>query len=181
MKHILVSILSILLLGAPLAYGQTVQATHKPTKKERRIAEKRQLMKVINSGRYVLEAHTLHDRYGNSYPLNPSINFVMVDGKKSVIQLGNDYGVGLNGLGGVTFEGSITDLDILEGKPHQGPGLLIKSIGSPLGFADINLTVNTDGYARATIHGSFGRRFTLSGRLVPLEDSRVFKGQTTYF
>lgn len=154
----------------------------KKARKARRMEERQEVMNLLESQRFVLEAHTLVDRYGRTYPLNPSINFVMLDSTDAVIQLGFSHLVGWNGLGGITLESRLDDLRINEPKKKtQYPTALIRTVGSPMGLVTINLFPGSQGSTRATINGNFGERLTLIGNMVPLEQSGIFQGQTTFF
>ena len=51
---------------------------------------------------------------------------------------------------------------------------------STLGSYDITMMVNADGYADATIRGTWPGSLNYHGKLVPLELSRIYKGHPSY-
>ena len=92
------------------SFGQ--EKLTKEEKKAKRAAEylaaKEVNLAIVESRQWVLESETVQDREGQSYIMNPSLNFAMIDGDQSTIQL--DFGalIGWNGVGGITFDGTIS-------------------------------------------------------------------------
>jgi hypothetical protein len=157
----------------------------KPDKQERKEAKKAQMTanfyvldSLLRSGRFVLEADFLQNKYGSRVSVPPMLNFIRVDGPKGVLQTGSDTRQGYNGVGGVTAEGSIVDYKITNDKKHLSTTVTFNLV-STLGNFDIFLTVSADNNATATISGSTSGRLTWDGHLVTLSNSRVFKGYNT--
>ena len=158
----------------------------KPDKKSRKEAKKAQLTanfyvldSLLRSGRYVLEADFLQNKYGTRISVPPMLNFIRVDGPKGVLQTGSDTRVGYNGVGGVTAEGSIVDYRITNDFKNLSSSVTFNLI-STLGNFDIFLTVSADNNSTATISGATSGRLTWDGHLVTLKNSRAFKGTNTY-
>jgi len=163
------------------------QQEKKLSKKERKelrsqqLAEQKEaIVALLNSKAWVIEAHTVFDRYNQSYQLNPTINFVGVNGDEGALQLGFNGLIGWNGVGGVTVDGKVTKYEVKEGKPNSGPTLVLRFQGRAMGSATISVTVNTSGQATARVNGDFGDRITFSGMLKSLEESTVYKGQSLF-
>ena len=81
--------------------------------KRKEIAEKQAVVdaeitkKIIEKKRYVLLADELSNRYGERSYVDRAINFILVDTTEAVIQVGDYYSLGANGLGGITIKGDI--------------------------------------------------------------------------
>jgi hypothetical protein len=163
------------------------QEEKKLSKKERKelknqqLAEQKQaILTLLNAKAWVIEAHTVYDRYSQSYQLNPTINFVGVNGDEGALQLGFNGLIGWNGVGGVTVDGSVTKYEVKEGKDNSAPTVNLRFQGRAVGSATISVTVNTSGQATARVNGDFGERITFSGMLKSLEESNVYKGQSLF-
>ncbi len=154
----------------------------KQTKKEARKAQMAANFQVLDSllmsGRYVLEADYLQNRYGSRISVSSNLNFIRVDGPKGVLQTGSDFRVGTNGVGGTTAEGSIGDYKITRNKKNLTCTVTFNLLTN-IGAFNILLTVTSDNYASATITGTTSGRLTWDGHLINLDNSRIFKGQNT--
>ena len=100
----------------------------------------------------------------------------MINGDQSTIQL--DFGalIGWNGVGGITFDGTISKYEVKEGKPNQSISITIRSQGAVQGSVDMDISVGNAENVRCNVRGTWGDRITLNGRFVPLEESVVYKG-----
>jgi hypothetical protein len=157
----------------------------KPDKKSRKEAKRaamelnfRTLDSLLYSGRYVLEADYLQDKYGSRVVVTSMLNFVRVDLPKGVLQTGSDTRMGYNGVGGVTAEGSIGDYKITRDLKNLSCTVTFNLITN-LGSFNIFMTVSADNIARATITGTTSGRLTWDGHLMNLDNSRAFKGMNT--
>ncbi len=152
----------------------------KELKKQRQIKQKKAIVDLLKSKAWVIEAHTVYDRYNQSYQLNPTINFVGIKGEEGALQLGFDGLIGWNGVGGVTIDGKVTDYEINEGKNNNSPSVNLRFRGRVVGSATISITINVSGQATARVNGDFGDRITFSGMIKSLEESSVYKGQSLF-
>jgi len=182
--RILIAYLSLFLLFTHSAFAQENQKLskkeRKELKKQQQIEQKKAILDLLYGKEWVIEAHTVFDRYNQSYQLNPTINFVGVNGEEGAMQLGFNGLIGWNGVGGVTIDGSVTKYEIKEGKENQSPVANLRFQGRGVGSASINITVNTSGQATARVSGDFGDRITFSGIIKSLEESTVYKGQSLF-
>ena len=186
MKTIKIFLAGLLVLCG--LFGHSVYSSSqdvKPDKQSRKEAKKAQMTanfyvldSLLRSGRYVLEADFLQNKYGSRISVPPMLNFIRVDGPKGVLQTGSDTRQGYNGVGGVTAEGSIVDYKITNDTKNLSISVTFNLV-STLGNYDIFLTVSADNNATATISGSTSGRLTWDGHLVTLNNSRVFKGYNT--
>ncbi len=188
MKRII--LLLLIVFGSGLIIDSNAQSAREEKKKEK--AEKKaakmkqdsinndNLKIMVVSKAFVLEANTLYARTGQSFTLNSTTNFVGFDGKNSTIQLAFDQLVGWNGVGGVTLDGTIAKMEIVDNK--KGLGFTINAtVRQKVGGAvTLIFRVSADGNARVDMSGSFGERISYQGRIVPLAETRVYKGTTLY-
>jgi len=145
------------------------------------LARQEQLMETLNSKSWVLEAYMLQNRYGESINIQPSLNFVALVGDEATVQFGSSHMIGPNGVGGITLEGNLRQYDIREGKkPGSGAYVQLEISGVSSGHLSLAIHVSADGNAQATVKDNFGNRLTYRGRLVPAEESIVYKGQVVY-
>ena len=93
------------------------------TKKEKRNADLekdfQQTKAMLENKDFVLEADYLQDRYGNRVLVNSTINFVAVDSTEATIQIGSNFRIGPNGVGGVTAQGNINKWELTEDTKHK--------------------------------------------------------------
>lgn len=181
---LIVLCLCILLININVSIAQQDKKLSKKEKKELRkqqqIEQNRIIIELLYSKNWVIEAHTVYDRYSQSYQLNPTINFVGVKDEEGALQLGFDGLIGWNGVGGVTVDGKVTKYEVKEGNGKSGPTLNLRFQGRGIGSAIINVTVNSSGQATARVNGDFGDRITFAGTIKPLEESAVYKGQSLF-
>ena len=149
-------------------------------KKQEQIEQNMAILALLHSKQWVIEAHTVFDRYNQSYQINPTINFVGVKDEEGALQLGFDGLIGWNGVGGVTVYGKITKYEIKEGKEKSNPSINMRFQGRGSSSATISVTVNSSGLATAKVNGDFGERITFTGMIKPLEESTVYKGQSLF-
>jgi len=181
MKRYSLIIVSIFLFG-----GLMAQNSKKEERKKRKAEREQKLEQqfnatesVLENRTFVLEADYLSDKYGQRVPVTSGLNFIMVDSSQATLQVGNISGYGPNGVGGITAEGSISDYD-LDINENKKSFMISMNIMSSLGIYDVTLFVSASGNTTATISGLRGGKLNYHGDLVPLELSRVYKGQTTY-
>lgn len=163
------------------------QEEKKLSKKEKKEWKRQQLegqrqaiLDLLESRTWVIEAHTVYDRFNQSYQLNPTINFVGVKENEGALQLGFNGLIGWNGVGGVTIDGQVTRYEVKDGQKDNTPTVVLRFQGRGVGFATINVSVNTSGQATARVSGDFGERISFSGIIKSLEESMVYKGQSLF-
>ena len=188
MKTIIFSF-ALLLMIAPLFAQEVQEGLDKKTlkkmqKEERRreqdeqiAAKKEYVTALINSRRFVLEAQNISGRTGSQVPVNSLLNFMAVDSSKAVLQVGNNKGVGYNGVGGVTEECRVNRYEINETKNGLSVTLYLQGrLSSYTVF--LNASYGTSSTAR--VSGLTGGVINFHGQLVSMSESRVYKGMSTY-
>ena len=134
---------------------------------------------MLENHRFVLEADFITGRGGNRIPVSSSLNFIIVDSLEGTLQLANPWGMGTNGLGGITLDGRISKYDLFAKESKRGISYsLTLFINSSLGSYDIQFWISQTGNATATVRGNTSGSLTYSGKLVPLGISRVYKGHS---
>jgi|WetSurSiteA1Bulk_404760.scaffolds.fasta_scaffold28364_2 hypothetical protein len=158
--------------------AKTDKQSKKEAKKAQRLAEFQSLDTLLNFRTYVLEASYLKNTYGSMIYVTSNLNFIRVAGYNGVLQTGSDTRIGSNNVGGVTAEGTINNYKIVKDQKRLTFTVTFYLLTN-LGTFDILMNVSADNNATATITGSTSGKLTWSGRLVPLNKSRVFKGTNT--
>ncbi|MDA3823966.1 MAG: DUF4251 domain-containing protein, partial [Bacteroidales bacterium] len=184
MKKLIYILVLVMLGGAMQAQTSTL------SKKEQRVllkAEKKRLAEeeakvraalveyMIKDARFVLEAETIYNRYGQSIQVSSAINFLKLDSTFGVIQVGSNNGIGRNGVGGTTVEGAVENYTYKKNEKQQTYTARF-DIRSPFGIYTVTLNTMSGGKSEASISGNFGPSIRFSGPLVHPAQSRVYKG-----
>jgi hypothetical protein len=188
-KQYLLFLLVFLQLNIYSQYDQQVLSKKeaKAIEKEKREAEKEEIAKnekklveyMLDNKQFVLEANYLSGRSGSRIPVNSMLNFISIDSNQGIIQLANTWGSGYNGLGGITVEGSVSKYEITKKETKHGVNYTVMLyLMTNLGMYDIFLWVSPDGYADASITGISPGNLKYSGKLVPVNTSRTYKGRS---
>ena len=154
---------------------------YKEIKKEQEAEEaalKAEFVKMmLHQRRFVLEAEQLRDRGGNMIYVSSMINFVAADSISGVIQVGSNTYVGLNGVGGITLEGRISNYEFTYNE-KKGSHFLKYNLQTSSGTYDVRMSISAGGRADATISSSWPGKLTYVGNIVPPASSRVYKGSS---
>ena len=170
-------------LQTPSEQQFTKEMQKEKRKAERKAEEKRakEITKLmLDYHRFVLEANYISGRTGERYPVNSNINFVMVDSNKAVLQLGSQWGLGSNGVGGITVDGTVSRYKVDTMQHKHGVSYSVSFyVTTNLGTYDLQIFVSQSGNADATVRGNTAGELNYSGYLVPISLSKVYKG-TSY-
>ena len=190
MKNFIISLALVFFFAG--AYAQEIEVKEglnkaeqkkylKKERKRQKLAEleqnKKELLEMLDTRQFVLEATFLSGKRGVLVPVASNLNFFTVDSSKSVMQIGNVSAVGYNGVGGITEEGNVTRYDITETK--SGYSVRIYMMGN-LGTYTIFLNASAAGRSTARVTGLTGGVLTFHGDIVPTYKSTVYQGMTTY-
>jgi hypothetical protein len=93
----------------------------------------------------------------------------------AIIQTGNNAGIGYNGVGGTTAEGSVRQWKVIKNEKHKSFNISME-ITTSIGMYSIYINVTSSGAANARLTGLTPGELNWIGRLVPLKKSRVYKG-----
>ena len=138
-------------------------------------------VEALKAGSFVLEADFVTFPNGITRYVSSNTNYIQVDNGEGIVQTAFTnftYSPGPNGLGGVTVEGNISGLQMKSDKDgnyyysYTIQGMAISAT------VFITLTGGTN-QANVSISPNFnGNNMTMTGRLLPLDESDVFQGTT---
>ena len=137
-------------------------------------------MQAITNQSFVLEANSVQPMNGQVYYVNSNTNFVSLNDGQAMVQIAsNSPYPGPNGLGGVTVQGSASNIQTKQDK--NGNVYLSMSVQGVFISATVNLVLmNGSNKATVTVDPIFsGRDLTMTGTLVSYAQSNIFQG-TTY-
>ena len=143
------------------------------------MAAYQQAVQALKNKQFVLEANQVIFRNGMSSFVTSNTNFVLMNGNRATVQTAfNTPYPGPNGIGGVTVDGSTSDMQITtDKKGNVNCQFSIQGIGIS---AQIFISLTNGGNnATVTISPNFNSNtMTLTGNLVPLSQSSIFKGRS---
>ena len=193
-KLIVFAFMALIAMGGTTVSAQQNDVKNKSEQKARRDAERARqkaeahafdsLMHAsayaaLQGQQFVLEADKVIFKRGESAYVNSTTNFVLMNDDKSTVQVAlNTPVAGPNGIGGVTVDGNVSDFEIKTGKKGDvSCRFSVQGVGiSALIFLHMDADSND---ATVTITPNFNsNKLTLNGKIVPLEQSRIFKGRS---
>ena len=178
MKRVLFLLLvSVFMLPAFHSEAQ-VQGTQTPThyqeltKQQQRQVKRDLRMKDRN---WVLMASTLYGPRGSAIPVSDNTNFIQFKGNTVYVQLAFNGIAGPNGLGGITVQGTPSQITTNTDK-HGNITYSFYVNGIALtAQVVVNLSAGSN-YANATVYPMMnGNNLTFSGTLVPTSQSGIFR------
>lgn len=185
MKTLATAVLFLLFATGATAQGE-VQLTRQERKAVRKEQKKQTEMmlahntsKAIEAKQFVLKADQLRNRIGYVTYVNPTVNFIAVEGTEAYVQVASPSGIGFNGLGGITLKGRITSMDVSESGKNGFYSIVMNTMGNA-GHMTISMSVNQTGeIATATVTTNYGGRVGMNGVLVPWTGTgkTIYKGQ----
>ena len=183
--------MTILVLGVPV-YAQSEKRIDTKAKQENVHSRelKKQLAAIQDSINYknavsaleksnfVLEADQLLFKRGGTAFVSSNTNFVSLSDNRAIVQVAPFNGGGPNGVGGITVEGSASNVKVQTDK--KGNTTLSMNVMGTGISATVNIFLfKGSNYASVVISPNYNsNRITLRGRLVPKEYSTVFKGSS---
>ena len=189
MKRIITLITLVLVSASTLMYAQSSSETRQAERKAQREAQKARekaenernyaiAVQALKEGKFVLEADQLVFKRGRSAFVSSTTNFVLMDGEHASVQIAaNNALAGPNGIGGITVDGSRKEMKITtDKKGNVNCSFSVQGIGIS---AQVYITLTNGGNnASARISPNFNSNtLTLTGVLVPLSQSNVYKGR----
>ena len=183
--------MAILALGVPV-YAQSEKRIY--TKEEQESARSRELQKrleaiqdsidYVNAANalenldFVLEADQIQFKRGGLAFVSSTTNFISLSDSKAVVQIAPFNGGGPNGVGGITVEGTASNIKMKTEK-NGNVFFSMNVMGAGIS-ASVDIWLYKGGNsATVTVNPNFhSNRITLNGRLVPTALSEVFKGSS---
>ena len=178
-------LVSIMMLALFIMVGHIgAQETRELTREEKKALQERldsllyaEAEEAIEAKAFTLEANQVVFKHGQTAYVTSNTNFVAVDGNKAVVQIAfNIPASGLNGLGGVTVDGTVSNYETRKDKKgnlYVSMNVMGTGISARV---DINVLKGSN-RASVTVSPNFNsNRLTLNGVLLPKDRSNVFKG-----
>lgn len=138
-----------------------------------------QAVQALKDKQFVLEADQVIFRNGQSAFVSTTTNFVMMNEQRATVQIAfNTAYPGPNGIGGVTVDGTASDMQMTTDKRgNVNCNFSVQGIGIS---AQVFISLTNGGNnATVTVNPNFNSNtLTLNGNLVPLNQSDVFKGRS---
>lgn len=135
---------------------------------------------AIQNQSFVLEANSIQPMNGQVFFVNSNTNFVSLNNGQAMVQIAsNSPYPGPNGLGGITVQGSASNIQTKQ--DDKGNVYLNMSVQGTFISATVNLMLMYDtNNATVTVDPNFsGRTLEMSGTLYPYSQANIFQG-TTY-
>ena len=191
----MVVIFTLILGNMTQAQAQTSKTSEKAEKKldrkekkEKRLAQDaimgeeafNNAMQAITNQSFVLEANSVQPLNGCVYFVNSNTNFVSLNDGQAMVQIAsNSPYPGPNGLGGITVQGTASNIQIKQ--ENNGNVYLSMNVQGTFISATINLVLYSGtNNAMVIVDPNFsGNNLTMNGTLLPYSDSNIFKG-TSY-
>lgn len=162
----------------PIPANETKKERKERIKKDKEIVDSiyhLKALKAISDGYFVLQATEVQNSRGRiSLGLNDETNFLLMQGDKGIFQVAfNNFNPGLNGLGGVTLHGNITNFKMTEDKKGNAYITYLMIGRNMNAYVSITLYNGSD-QAYATIDPTMSSgRLSLRGRLVPYVNENI--------
>ena len=156
----------------------------KQAKKEARLEKEKQAVakvkQLVKDSAFVFVANRLRGK-GKSYSVNPSVNFMLVNGKSATYQFAFQRLAGWNGIGGATFDGDVVDYEYTLSENTKKASHL-KMTFRPEGVGGLPSVTITFFATSATMNLTLddGTRLTFDGEIKSIQESGVFKGNAVF-
>ena len=137
-----------------------------------------QAVDALKQNSFVLEADQVIFKNGETAFVNSNTNFILVDADHGTVQVAFNVPVaGPNGIGGVTVDGKVSGVKMKTSK-KGAVSYNFSVMGSNIS-AQVWLNMGAGAnQATVSINPNFNSRtLTLRGKVIPLEDSQIFKGR----
>jgi hypothetical protein len=188
-----VTLLTLLIFGNGLYaqdFGQESTMTKQEARKAARAAHRKaaaaqnqalfeQAVQCLKEGSFVIEVDQLLFPRGLTKFVSSLTNFVSMNEGKAVIQIAtSNFRPGPNGVGGITVEGNASNITMSTSKRgivyynFMDQGIAVS--------ATVNIQLTGDGNrATVTVYPNFNsNNLTMTGNLVPYNESQIFQGRT---
>ena len=174
MKKFIALVALVLVSASTMMYAQeSNREVRRADRKAQRDAERARLKAEEQAADQVIF------KRGQTAFVSSNTNFVMLNGQRATVQVAfNTPYPGPNGIGGVTVDGTTSDVKVTTDKRgNVNCNFSVQGIGIS---AQVFITLTNGGNnATVTINPNFNSNtLTLSGNLVPLSQSDVFKGRS---
>ncbi len=165
--------------ASPREARKAARAAHKAAVATENMAMYNNAVMALKQGEFVLEVDQIIFPKGKTKFVSAITNFISMNNGEAVIQIAtSNFYPGQNGLGGFTVDGKASNISITTDKNGTVTYNFVDQ-GSAVS-ATVNIQLYKDGNrATVTIYPNFNsNNLTLNGKLVPYDQSDVFKGSS---
>lgn len=171
-------------LGAQETTDANEHKTKKELRKERKEAKKREREEIRLYGKSLLESKNFvmkvdrmrNAKGGDLIPTVPTVNFIKIDGENVTVQFGDVSDIGLNGVGGVTYNGILQKFEMFDRGEGKSAGVLIQYT-SIYARNVITLNIEINGDQVTARFNENGVIINMYGQFEPYEGSAIWEGQ----
>lgn len=158
------------------ADAKTLKAIQKKLEAQQDSVAYANAVKALDSLDFVLEADRIVFKYGDMAFVQSNTNFISLSDDKAVVQVAPYNAGGPNGVGGITLDGSASNIRMSTDK--RGTITYSMNIQGVAISAVVTITLpKGTNEAIAVIDPTFSsNRITLNGKIVPRSASKIFKG-----
>ena len=163
----------------PQQARRAARAAHRKAEAAQQLKDFQAATECLKNGSFVIEVDQLLFPRGMTKFVSSVTNFVSMNQGNAVIQIATSYiNPGPNGLGGITVEGTVSGITMSTDK--RGSVFYNFQVQGMMVSASVNIQLLGDGNrATVTIYPNFNNNnITMTGTLVPYNQSDVFQGQT---
>lgn len=160
---------------------QNKKSEREAKKEAQRIADSIQFVataKAIENGKFIILANRVQSKSGRPVNVNSNTNFIKVADDKATVQLAFEHVLtGANGLGGITVEGNIQNVELSYDKKGNLKYRMV--VSGPAISADVFFTLPKNSTeCNATVKSTFNSTYIkFSGPIKPYEGNEVFEGR----
>ncbi len=181
MKNIL-----FLMVIVVLASCSSTKTVEKSQKEQQKAAEEAlnntlfdQAVEALENKDFVLEANRVEFRGGQFAYVSSNTNFVSVKDNRGTVQLAfTGASAGPNGIGGVTVDGTISNVKMnTDKKGNISYSMNIQGTGISA-TVSFNMLKGSNNCTATVIPNFSGNRISFVGALYPTSESKVFKGRS---
>lgn len=177
-------ILAVVAFGGCTSSRNLTPAQKMEREQQKRIQKIQDSLRIVDAGLaldsmdFVLEADKLLLKYGGSVQVQSVTNFISVHQGKATVQIAPFIGAGPNGVGGLTFDGNVSN--VKHSIDKHGTRTMQMTVQGVAMSSIITITLYAKSInAQADINPNFNSmRCSLQGIIKPYAENSTFKGST---
>lgn len=182
-SRIVIVCLSVVEMGMSVVYAQNASRKDLRWDKRQRqeVADSLLYMEAFDAlkqGRFVVEIDRLSFKRGRTASVSTNTNFISRDGSEGIVQITfNGVRPGPSGMGGITLRGTVSDVHLEIGR-KEIVYYKMRVLGGGIA-AEIRITLTPgSNRVRVEVDPDFNSNdITIDGRIVPYDDSSVYRGR----
>ncbi len=148
----------------------------KAAKKKAQEEHKAYGLALLESKNFVMKVDRMQNsKTGQMVPTNPTVNFIKVDGENVTVQFGDLTDVGMNGVGGVTYNGILQKFEIFDRGEGKAAGVMIQ-YSSVYARNVITLYIEITGDHVSARFNESGTIINMYGQYEPFDGTTVWEG-----